>query len=119
MNSFNLKTVYEKVKVILLDIEGTTTSISFVKDVLFPFVKQGLTTFLADNWYEKECQACVKELMELSASDEKEGTLKEHVPIPADLSSLSQELQIEVIVKNVQWMMVINRYGPIFNILVN
>ena len=109
----DVQRVYEKVKVILLDIEGTTTSISFVKDVLFPFVKQGLNTFLAEKWNEKECQACVKELTELSASDEKEGTLKEHVPIPADLSSLSQELQIEAIVKNVEWMMVINRYNPI------
>lgn len=33
-------------KVLLLDIEGCTTSISFVHDVLFPFVKDNLVTYL-------------------------------------------------------------------------
>eukprot|EP00581_Thalassiosira_minuscula_P013504 CAMPEP_0183719596 /NCGR_PEP_ID=MMETSP0737-20130205/12457_1 /TAXON_ID=385413 /ORGANISM="Thalassiosira miniscula, Strain CCMP1093" /LENGTH=697 /DNA_ID=CAMNT_0025949317 /DNA_START=141 /DNA_END=2234 /DNA_ORIENTATION=+ len=33
-------------KILLLDIEGTTTSISFVKDVLFPFVLKNLETHL-------------------------------------------------------------------------
>ena len=34
-------------KILLLDIEGTTTSISFVKDVLFPFVLENLDDHLA------------------------------------------------------------------------
>mmetsp|Transcript_2046 Transcript_2046/g.4815 ORF Transcript_2046/g.4815 Transcript_2046/m.4815 type:complete len:678 (-) Transcript_2046:233-2266(-) len=33
-------------KILLLDIEGTTTSISFVKDVLFPYVLSNLDTYL-------------------------------------------------------------------------
>ena len=35
-------------KILLLDIEGTTTSISFVKDVLFPYVINNLDVYLKD-----------------------------------------------------------------------
>ncbi len=35
---------------ILLDIEGTTSSISFVHDVMFPYVRCNLTNYLAANW---------------------------------------------------------------------
>ncbi|XP_034132602.1 enolase-phosphatase E1 isoform X2 [Drosophila guanche] len=36
--------------VVLVDIEGTTTSISFVHDVLFPYAKNNVKKFLADGW---------------------------------------------------------------------
>ena len=35
---------------ILLDIEGTTSSIHFVYDVMFPYVREHLTDFLAQSW---------------------------------------------------------------------
>jgi enolase-phosphatase E1 len=35
---------------ILLDIEGTTSSISFVYDVMFPFVRRELNAYLEQNW---------------------------------------------------------------------
>lgn len=35
---------------ILLDIEGTTSSISFVHDEMFPYVRNHLDRFLADHW---------------------------------------------------------------------
>lgn len=44
---------------LLLDIEGTTSSISFVHDEMFPFVRQHLTTFLAENWDRPELQGCL------------------------------------------------------------
>jgi len=34
-------------KAILTDIEGTTSSISFVKDVLFPYARRALPGFVA------------------------------------------------------------------------
>ncbi len=37
-------------RTILLDIEGTTSSISFVHDVMFPFVRREVAAFLSDNW---------------------------------------------------------------------
>ena len=39
---------------ILTDIEGTTSSISFVKDVLFPFARRALPGFVRDHGHEPE-----------------------------------------------------------------
>jgi enolase-phosphatase E1 len=39
---------------ILLDIEGTTSSISFVYDVMFPYVRRHLTFEVFSNWMEPE-----------------------------------------------------------------
>lgn len=44
---------------VLLDIEGTTSSIRFVHEVLFPFARRELVQFLNDQWNEDEVrQAC-------------------------------------------------------------
>ena len=47
---------------ILLDIEGTTSSISFVYDQMFPFVRETLTSYLAENWDSPALQACLPKL---------------------------------------------------------
>ena len=50
---------------ILLDIEGTTSSISFVYDVMFPFVRRELEAYLARHWGESElataCEAIARD----------------------------------------------------------
>jgi enolase-phosphatase E1 len=38
------------IRIVLLDIEGTTSSISFVSDVLFPYVRKELKSYLNSNW---------------------------------------------------------------------
>jgi enolase-phosphatase E1 len=44
---------------ILLDIEGTTSSISFVTEVMFPFVRRELNSYLAKHWSDAATQdAC-------------------------------------------------------------
>lgn len=46
-------------RVILLDIEGTTSSVSFVYDVMFPFVRRELDSFLNQHWNDPAVQeAC-------------------------------------------------------------
>lgn len=50
---------------ILLDIEGTTSSVSFVYDVMFPFVRRELTAFLSSSWGSDR----LKDACELIASD--------------------------------------------------
>jgi enolase-phosphatase E1 len=40
--------------VILTDIEGTTSSISFVKDVLFPYARRGLPRFVHEHGHEPD-----------------------------------------------------------------
>ena len=50
---------------ILLDIEGTTSSVSFVYDVMFPLVREQLSAFLSANW----SRADVAEACEIIATD--------------------------------------------------
>jgi len=44
---------------VLLDIEGTTSSISFVYDEMFPFVRDTLSNFLSENWDSPALPACL------------------------------------------------------------
>ena len=46
-------------KVILLDIEGTTSSIRFVYDVMFPFARRELAAYLQEHWNQPQLtEAC-------------------------------------------------------------
>jgi enolase-phosphatase E1 len=44
-------------RAILLDIEGTTSSVSFVYDMMFPFARRNLEAYLASDWETDECHA--------------------------------------------------------------
>lgn len=48
---------FAKPRGILLDIEGTTSSITFVHDVMFPFVLQHLDEFLTQHWKRDDVAA--------------------------------------------------------------
>ncbi|EDV94783.1 enolase-phosphatase E1 [Drosophila grimshawi] len=52
-------------EVVLVDIEGTTTSISFVHDVLFPYAKENAKDYLLETWQTDETKLIVKELQQL------------------------------------------------------
>ena len=43
----------------MLDIEGTTTSISFVHDILFPYAATHLETFLRQNSNQFDVKECI------------------------------------------------------------
>jgi enolase-phosphatase E1 len=45
---------------LLIDIEGTTAPISFVKEVLFPYSYQRLADFLLQHQSEPPCSACIE-----------------------------------------------------------
>ena len=49
----------KKPRCILLDIEGTTSSISFVYDVMFPYIREHLSAFLEKNWEAASVQDCL------------------------------------------------------------
>jgi methionine salvage enolase-phosphatase E1 len=51
---------------------------SFVADVMFPYVKRHLPSYLDEHWDEAQTQADVKLLRELSLEDSKNG-----VAVPA------------------------------------
>ncbi|GIW98348.1 MAG: enolase-phosphatase E1 [Pirellulaceae bacterium] len=50
------------VRGVLLDIEGTTASISFVHDVMFPYAAERLEQFLATEWEKSEVQQACQQI---------------------------------------------------------
>lgn len=52
-------------RTVLLDIEGTITPISFVKDVLFPYARENVAAYLDKHWSEADIQRIVSDLRAL------------------------------------------------------
>ncbi|XP_058169198.1 enolase-phosphatase E1-like [Anopheles ziemanni] len=90
----------QSAKSIICDIEGTTTSISFVKDTLFPYALKNVEEFLKNNWNEDATKTVIAALRE-QADEDKKSEVAGVVPIPAGDS----EDIIPDIVKNVEWQM--------------
>ncbi len=59
----------QNVKLILTDIEGTTSSITFVKDVLFPYAAKHLPAFVKENINDEKVQTALQQTAELAAED--------------------------------------------------
>lgn len=47
---------------IVLDIEGTTSSIQFVHDVMFPYARREVAAYLNDHWGDPELEAALDDL---------------------------------------------------------
>lgn len=56
-------------KAIVLDIEGTTTPLSFTKDVLFPYARANVRQYLKDHFRNSQVISTVSRLSELLATD--------------------------------------------------
>ncbi|XP_071510590.1 enolase-phosphatase E1-like [Diadema antillarum] len=109
-----LKSVWnlqEGVKIILLDIEGTTTPITFVADVLFPYIRENVQDYLRTHWKEEQCQADVDALRQQAKLDKDvDGVVT--IPDPSedkdggqDGDEDSDEVIREEVVKSVLWLM--------------
>ena len=69
MSAFLSKRIpVSKYKVFIFDIEGTTP-IVFVSEVLFPYIKNQLGSYLTKNWENEETKSHVKALKEQAESD--------------------------------------------------
>uniref|UniRef100_A0A8C8RHN1 Enolase-phosphatase E1 n=1 Tax=Pelusios castaneus TaxID=367368 RepID=A0A8C8RHN1_9SAUR len=97
-----------EVAVILLDIEGTTTPITFVQDTLFPYIKDNVKEYLRMHWEEEECQEDVSLLRKQAEEDSK---LDGVVPIPLETGNGEDEIErvIQAVVDNVCWQMSLDR----------
>jgi enolase-phosphatase E1 len=62
-----------QVRVILLDIEGTTTPVDFVYKTLFPFASRKLESFLREHAREPEIQTAIEDLRMQHELDAKNG----------------------------------------------
>ncbi len=89
------------VTAVLLDIEGTTTSISFVHDVLFPFARAHFAAFLERCWDEPAVQADVDLFRTLAKEDIASG-VEGAVAIP-DTDDAAQVRG--AVLHNAMWMM--------------
>ncbi|RVW21897.1 putative bifunctional methylthioribulose-1-phosphate dehydratase/enolase-phosphatase E1 1 [Vitis vinifera] len=91
---------------IVLDIEGTTTPISFVTDVLFPFARNNVSRHLAAMYETDETQDDIKLLRTQVQSDLEQGIVGA-VPIPPD--DAGKEEVIAALVANVEAMIKADR----------
>ncbi|KAH8330813.1 hypothetical protein KR067_007697 [Drosophila pandora] len=73
-----MTTEKREAKVVLVDIEGTTTSISFVHQVLFPYAKENVEKFLKQSWDNEETKQIVEDLQQVPQYDDYQATLSAH-----------------------------------------
>ncbi|XP_038989281.1 probable bifunctional methylthioribulose-1-phosphate dehydratase/enolase-phosphatase E1 1 [Phoenix dactylifera] len=86
---------------IVLDIEGTTTPISFVTDVLFPYARDNVRKHLISTYDSEETKDDIELLRAQVEDDLKQGLLGS-VPIPSD--NAGKEEVIDALVTNVEAM---------------
>lgn len=87
-----------RVAAILLDIEGTTTPIAFVHDVLFPFARARAGSFLTAHWDSADVAADIALLRAEHAADFAQGLT------PPSLTDSSRETAIESITNYAHWL---------------
>jgi len=92
------------VQALVLDIEGTTTPIAFVYDVLFPFARANLHEYLRDHLHTDEVHAATGRLRAEWA--------KEREDQPPDWPDPEPERSVESIVTYVGWLMDRDRKSP-------
>ncbi|KAJ2727057.1 enolase-phosphatase E1 [Coemansia sp. Benny D115] len=93
-------------EIVLLDVEGTTTPISFVHDVLFPYITNNMHEFLAANWDDPMVQTHVQAIAEQANKDVQDG-----LPLATsiDLASDTAAAAREKVVSNIKWQMEADR----------
>jgi enolase-phosphatase E1 len=91
------------IRAVVLDIEGTTTSISFVYDELFPYSRTHVRDYLARHFERDDVRADVQLLLEEHAEDVDEGKQ------PPPLVEPGSPNEIESLAVYVKWLIDLNR----------
>ena len=68
-----LSAVESQARIILLDIEGTTTPVDFVYQILFPYASSNMESFLRKNFREPEIMSLIQRLYTKHQVDERQG----------------------------------------------
>jgi enolase-phosphatase E1 len=87
------------IRVILLDIEGTTTPVEFVYKTLFPYASRRVESFLREHFAETEIQSLAVELRSQHQRDENDGLQ------PPAWKEETDVLRLESCVDYVRWLM--------------
>jgi len=88
-----------QIRVILLDIEGTTTPVDFVYKTLFPYARPRVESFIREHFGETEIQSLVVDLRSQHQHDENHG-LK-----PPAWNDETDRSRLDSSVAYVQWLM--------------
>jgi enolase-phosphatase E1 len=86
------------IRAVVLDIEGTTTPIAFVHDVLFSYARSQVRNFLAEHYGSAELLSDLQQLREEHAID-----MKQNLQPPA-LVAGPRDAEIDSIVGYVNWL---------------
>ncbi len=96
------------IKHVLMDIEGTTTSISFVHDTLFPYARSAVGAYVRGRLQQNDPEM----LMDLAALRaqalvDSQGEGGKEVPLipEGDGTAEGTEKMVEAVVRNVEWQM--------------
>jgi hypothetical protein len=95
------------ISIVILDIEGTTTPISFVADVLFPYARNQLKSHLKRQWGTEELSGDIDALRKLGLDDTAAGH-KDAVLIP-EPSATNEDDIIEAVCQSVYNQMNVDR----------
>ena len=87
------------VSVLLLDIEGTTTPIDFVYNILFPYAREHVKPYLEDRPASTEVQADIRELLQENSDDVRRGL------DPPLINRLAERVSTDEVVSYVHWLM--------------
>ena len=87
------------VSVLLLDIEGTTTPIDFVYNILFPYAREHVKRYLEDRPASTEVQADIRELLQENSDDVRRGL------DPPLINGPAERVFLDEVVAYVHWLM--------------
>lgn len=87
------------IKALLLDIEGTTTPIDFVYNVLFPYARDHVKPYLAEHAASAELHSDIRGLLEENAEDARRGL------DPPPIDALAEQGFLDQVAAYVYWLM--------------
>jgi len=93
------RTEDSQIKVLLLDIEGTTTPADFVYKTLFPYANRKVESFLLEHFRDVEVRAVLAELAAQQQGDEREGLR------PPAWNQETEEARLRSTIAYVHWLM--------------
>ena len=95
-----------QIKAILLDIEGTTTPLAFVYDVLFPYAARELNAFIGRHFHDPEIRRVLESLRQQRALDASLGLA------PPAWNDNSEGAEIKSLTEYGRWLMKQDRKDP-------
>ncbi|XP_060068391.1 enolase-phosphatase E1-like [Ylistrum balloti] len=99
-----VEALLDGVSAVVVDIEGTTTPVSFVKKVLFPYILENVETYLKGRFDNEETKADISALRELASKD-----IADKVEGCIEIPDGEADEVIKCCVENIKWQMADDR----------